>query len=884
MKRALQFLLRLFPEEFRADYGAEMTTAVHEEYRRAGNRRTRFWFDTIKDFGIAASQEHWSMILKDLQVSMRRQLVQPGFTIVAILSLALGIGANTAMFSIVHASLLNPLPFREPGQLVLLRGHVEGRDPGWTVCSADLVDWRERTNSFTQLEMMAPVDRETVSGGGAFPERIGHQAVTPGYFPMLGVQPLRGRFFTESEAHNREPVALISESYWQRHYGADPNVLGRTIAGHGKAVTIIGIVPSTYHAGPLSTGADIWVPIDLKPGSEWVQRKIPWMFAAARIKSGVQLETARAELKGIASQLAQEYPGSNKNWTVSIEPLQEALTGELREILTPLVAAAAFVLLIACLNVANLLLARGAARRRELAMRAALGASRERLLRELLADGVVLAVPGVLLGLGVAWAGVRLFLGLWADFTYADQITLQLPVLAFAAATGAFTAITAASLPAWQASKADVTDALKQGGGGAAGVRRPWLRNGLVVVEIGLAVTLLMCAGLMLNTVRRLQSSVLGFDPAGVVTMHLDMAGHRYASLAPTRDIDMRHVEPAVTQFYDQLLAELRANGWAKEAALAAALPTTFGGAVGVPFQIAGRNEEKPLSAQLNCVTEGYFSLLRIPVVKGRAIGAQDRAGTQWVAVINEALAARYFGEEDPIGKYLTIATTEQEQPRLIVGVVADHKRNGQRSDTPDEIYMSFAQQPRLIPGDHQALRLRPYLAVRTGLEMKAVEDTVRRISMRLDPSLAIYETRMLEDHVADGSRLESMYLRLLGIFGGLALVLAAVGVFGLMHYSVADRLQEIGIRIALGAQKNQVLRMVMSRGLILTACGLSLGAVGGVAGVLLIESLLFGFGRADLVTSAGVAVLMTAVALAACYIPARRATAVDPMIALRSE
>jgi putative ABC transport system permease protein len=861
-----------------------MASAFRDEYRRAGDRRLRFWLDTFRDFSFAAIQEHWTMTFADLRVSMRRQFAQPGFTIVAILSLALGIGANTAIFSIVYASILNPLPFREAGRLVMLKGHVEGRDTGWTVYSADLVDWRERTNSFTQLEMVTGTDRVTVSGGGAFPERIGKQNVTPGYFPMLGVQPLRGRFFTDAEARSREPVALIGESYWQRHYGGDPAILGRTIAGNGAQYTIIGIVPSTYRAGLLSTGAELWLPIDLKPGSEWVQRKVPWIFAAGRLRDGVALETAQVELKGIARQLAQDYPVSNRNWTVTVQPLQEALNGPFREILVPLVAAAAFVLLIACLNVANLLLARGATRRRELAMRAALGASRERLLRELLADGVVLAVPGVLLGLGVAWAGIRIFLGLWGNFAFADQVTLNLPVLGFAAAAGVFTAIAAAVLPAWQASKTDVTEVLKQGGRGSAGVQRPWLRNGLVVMEIGLAVTLLMCAGLMLNTVRRLQASALGFDPGGIVTMRLDMSGERYAPSAPKRDIDMRYVEPAVNQFYEQLLEELRGNGWAKEAVLAAGLPMAPSGGASGSLRISGRTDETPLSALLNCVTEGYFSLLRIPVVKGRAIGAQDRAGTQWVAVINEALAVRYFGGEDPIGKYLTVATTEEEQPRMIVGVVANHKRFGQRLDTPPELYMSFAQQPRLIPGNNQGLRLRPSLAVRTGLEMKAVEEAVRKISMRLDASLPIYEVRMLEDHVADRSRLESIYLQLLGIFSGLALALAAVGVFGLMHYAVADRLQEIGIRIALGAQRKHVLSMVLSRGLVLTVCGLAAGAAGATAGTRLIERHLYGVGRADPVTGLGVAILMTGVALAACYIPARRATAVDPMVALRSE
>lgn len=882
-ERALRFLLRLFPEEFRAEFGDEMAAAFRAERRRAGG--WRFWVDALRDFSLAAVQEHWTMTLTDLRVSARRQMAQPGFTLVAILSLALGIGANTAIFSILYGSVLQKLPVRDVDRVVMFEAVQDGKNTGIAVYSADFVDWRERARSFSQMEMMTGMDRVTVAGGGgAYPERIGKQNVTPGYFSLLGVQPLRGRLFTEEEARRGEKTAVLSESYWKRRYGGDPAVLGQTMVWGGQQSVIVGIVPAAHRLGPLTHGVDFWIPINLTPGSEWVQRKVRWMMAVGRLKDGVTLAGAQAEMRSLAAQLEQEYPVSNRKLSATVEPIQDVLTVYMRSFLVPLAGAAAFVLLIACLNVANLLLARAATRRRELALRAALGAGRTRLLREMLADGVVLAAPGVLLGIGVAWGGIRFFLHMWGEFAYAERVALHWPALIFAVVAGTATALFASLLPAWQASKTDVMDAMKDGGRGMAGGTRNWVRNGLVVAEIGMAVMLLMGAGLMLHTVQRLQGESLGFKAEGLATMRVDLAGPRYAISAPTRDMDMRYVEPATYQLYSQLLEEVRALGWAKDAVLASSLPMVFGGGGNGAFRIAGKTDDAPAPAVMNCVSDGYFSLLGIPVVKGRGIGAQDQAGGQWVAVINQTAADKYFAGVDPVGQYLTVASTEEERPRLIVGVVASHKRFGPKADLMPEVYMSFAQQPRLIPGNYQAMRLRPVLAVRTGVELHAVEDAVRQILLRLDPSLPIYNVKMLQDYVVEASRLEWILLRLLGVFGGLAVVLAAIGVFGLMHYSVAERTQEIGIRVALGAQAGQVVRMVLRQGVLLTLAGLALGACGAAMGTRLIERYLYGAQGLDLGTAGGVAVLMTAVALAACLIPARRAVRVDPVTALRAD
>ncbi|MGH9720982.1 MAG: ABC transporter permease [Bryobacteraceae bacterium] len=884
-KRIFRLLLKLFPAEFRSGYGGELTTVFCDQYQRtAGWPRLRLWMDTVADLSACALKEHRTMTLNDLRISFRRQRKQPAFTAIAIASLALGIGANTAIFSVIHATMLAPLPFREPDRLMMLWGRPDGRESRNPVYTADFVDWRERAASFEQMEMMTSPDRVTVSAGAGYPERLGMQNVTPGYFRMLGIRLRLGRVFSEEEARARDRhVALISESYWKRRFGGDPEILGQDIRINGLPRTIVGVVPAEYQAGQLTHQADLWLPVNLAPGSEWVQRSLPWVLAAGRLRNGVALEQAQTEMKGLAAQLAQAYPSSNKNWTVFVEPLRDALGGRYRTLLFPLMAAVGFVLLIACANVANLLLARAAERRRELALRAALGAGRERLIRELLADGFALAVPGGLLSLGVAWLGIRVFIALSTGFPEANRVNLNLPVLAFTAAVALLTALVAGLIPAWLASGASVVDALKEGGRSSAGARRTMVRNALVVAEMGLAVVLLVGAGLMLNTVMRLQGVALGFDPSRVVTLRFDMAGQRYARLAPRRDIDMRYVEPPVNQFYEQLLSELRGQGWLEGVALASGVPMAPGGGSGGPFTIAGRPEERP-NAPFNCVSEGYFALLRIPVLKGRTIGQQDSAGSPWVAVINEALAQRYFPNEDPLGKYITIATTEQEQPRLIVGIVANHKRFAQRADYFPEIYMSFAQQPRLIRGNHQSLRLRPTLAVRTSLGPAAVEDAVRKIVARLDSELLVHDIKRLVDSVADRSGLERFYLRLLGLFAALALALAAVGVFGLMHHSVAERVHEIGIRMALGAETTNVLWMILRRGLALAGAGVVFGVAAAVAATRLIERFLYGVQRTDALTLGAVAAVMIAVAVAACYIPARRAMAVDPIVALRQE
>lgn len=887
--RFIGLLLRLFPEDFRADYGHEIRTAFFDQHRNTrGWCRFRLWLDTLADFSAGAFKEHWTMTLTDLRISIRRQWLQPGFTAVAILSLALGIGANTSIFSVIHATLLTPLPFREASRLVMMWSRQAGTEFRSSVYTADLVDWRKMARSFEQMEMVTGLSRGTVTGGGAYPERVGLQNVTPGYFPMLGLKPVIGRYFSEEEVLGREEqVAVLAESYWRRRFGADPGVLGKNLVLNGAARTIVGVAPTEYRAGILSGGVDIILPIDLSPASEWVQRQVRWVLAVGRLKEGVRMEQAQVEMETIAARLEKAYPDSNKNWTVFLEPLKDAVALSWRLVLIPLMAAVGFVLLIACANVASLLLARAATRRRELALRSALGASRNRLVRELLADAVVLAVPGAVLGLAVALGGMRLFLFFHGDFEQAERLGLSWPVLGFTAGIALLTSVLAGVMPAWQASRTDVVDALKEGGRGSAGGPRTVVRNGLVVVEIALAVILLIGAGLMLQTVRRIQAVPLGFDPERIVTVRLDVSGKRYTSLAPKQDIDMRYVEPAVTQFYDQLLEQVRSQRWVKQAALASAFPLAPNGASGGAFTILGRPDPPPQerpAAQFNCVSDGYFSILRIPVLRGREIALSDRGSAPWVAVVNETFAKRFFADKDPIGEQILIRTTADEQPRRIVGIVADHKRNAQRIPPAPEIYMSLAQQPRLIRGNFQGLRLRPTLAVRGSLDVSAADAAIRKIAGGLDPDLPVIDPELLATYVERHSGLQRFYLRLLSLFAGLALILAAIGVYGLMHYAVADRTHEIGIRMALGARRSDVLRMILHRGVVLALTGLLIGIAGSLAATRLIERFLWNVQRTDVVTMAAVAAVMIAVTTGACYIPARRAMAVDPMQALRQD
>ncbi|MEX2264282.1 MAG: ABC transporter permease [Bryobacteraceae bacterium] len=826
-------------------------------------------------------------MVRDLVHSFRRLLGHPGIAAIAILSLALGIGANTTMFSLVYASLLRPLPYPDGDRLVMIFTtalNSPNRDNRGGATTADFLDWRAQSKTLEDWQMFGGGGGVTATGVG-LPERITFQHVTPGLLGSLGVRPLIGRLFEPGEEAERP--ALISEAYWRRRFGAEAGVLGRRLTVDGNVFTIIGVVPAGFELFGEPSSTDFWNTIDLSAGSQWMQRSVPWLAATAKLKPGVSLDQAQSELSGIAANLARAYPDTNLHRGVAVTPMLEARNGRLGSILYPLFGAVGFVLLIACINVANLLLARATARRREISVRAALGASRNRLMREFLSDGLVLAVPGIVAGLALAYGGIALFRAVAPQgFPGAGLVELNLPALSFTAAAGALAGVLAALFPALDGSKADVTEALKEGARGSAGRKRQRLRSSLVAGEIALAMILLVGAGLAINSFLRLQNHGLGFDPHNVTVAQLHLTGKRYMTDAPQREIDIRYVEPAVARFSEHLLREVSTVPGVENAALAGNVPMGPGASPGVRIRVAASSasDAELRRAEMNVVTAGFFDTLSIPLRRGRYLSDRDVEGGAWVAVVNEAFVREFFPGGDAVGQVITLVAGPDERPREIVGVIADYTQYTPRMAARPEVYTSHLQQTREIPGTFQGQRFRPKLLVRSHVAGIPKAETIAKIVADFDKDLAIFDVKTLQQHVAMRGAPARFYANALGLFSAIALVLAAIGIYGLMNYSVTDRFHEIGIRLSLGASRPQIIWLIVSYGVKLASAGLVLGIAGALVATRLLDAMLFGVKPWDPFTFLLVTGFLLAVAVTACVIPAMRATVIDPVVALRQE
>jgi putative ABC transport system permease protein len=606
----------------------------------------------------------------------------------------------------------------------------------------------------------------------------------------------------------------------------------------------------------------------------------------------VTLEQAQAELSAIAAGLSRIYPESNAQRAVALTPMMEARSGDAGAIFYPLLGAVAFVLLIACTNVANLLLARAASRRREISVRAALGAARSRLMREFLADGVVLAAPAVLAGLALAYGGLALFRAAAPEgFPGVATVRVNLAVLWFTVAAGSVAGVFSAMVPALQGSQADLTESLKEGARGSVSRKRQRFRSSLVAGEVGLALILLAGAGLMIGTVRRLQNHAPGFDPAGVTVAQFHLTGPRYMTNAPQREIDMRNVEPAVALFFEHVLREVRTLPGVERTALAGSVPMgPVSGAPGVRIRMAGASEpdDQLRSSIYTPVTSDYFETLRIPLRRGRYLNEHDTASGQWVAVVNETFARQFVPAGKAIGQIITIAAPGmapvEERPRRIVGVIADHTQYTARIPPQPEVYTSYFQQPSVIPGTMQGQRFRPSLVMRSRPAGGINPEAISRIVADFDRQLAVSGVKTLEAHIAGRSAPMRFYAYTLGLFATAAIALAAVGIYGLMHYSVSDRMHEIGIRVSLGASRRRVVWLIVSHGLKLAGIGIALGIAGALATTRLLERFLFGIQPWDPLTFSFVTAAVLAVAVASSAVPAWRTARVDAAIALRRE
>ena len=818
---------------------------------------------------VTREQWGWSSLerlVRDGRFAVRALAKNPGFAGAAILALALGIGANTAILSVVDAVLLRPLPYADPGRLVVILHR--GENP---VAPANFLDWRRQSRSF---EAMGAAEYWTPNLTAAEnPEKLWALRMTADVLPMLGVRPLLGRFFTrEEEAAGKDRVAVIGHRLWRRRFGSDPGVIGRAISLNGEPYTIVGVMPEAFRFAPFwATNSDLWAPLAF--GERAGSRESSSLRVFARTKSGVSLPAAAAEMAAITGRLEREFPGTNRD--VRVISLQEKVVGTVRPALLVLLGAVGLVLLIACANVAHMLLARAAARQREIAVRAALGATRGRLIRQTLTESLVLALAGSAAGVALAAYGLRVLVALGpATIPRLADVGLDGRVLLATLAVSMLTGIGFGLAPALQASAVRVQDALKEGGRSGEGRERSRLRRVFVASEVALALVLLVGAGLMIRSFAALRAIDPGFDPRNVVTMVVSVGGTKEAE--PGR----RAV------FYGELLDRVRALPGVRAASLINHLPLA-GDIWGWPFAVEGRPRpragESP-TATYRVVFPGYFRAMGIPLLRGRDIAAGDTLAAPGVVVINEFMARRHWPGEDPIGRRIALDDPREDPAWMtVVGVVRDAVRSDWSSAPEEESYLPFLQSKLYLesPGNHVAYMT---LVARTEGDPAAAAASLRAAAWSFDRSLPISEVQTMERVVADATAGPRFQMLLLGIFAAVAAILAAVGIYGVMSYAVSRRAREIGVRMALGAGARDVLRLVVGEGMSVAIGGAAAGLAGALVLTRLMRSLLYGVSSTDPVTYAAVALLLLAIALSASYFPARRAARIDPIVALRQD
>ena len=857
----------------RSDFEAEMDEEfrAHIELRtedliRAGlspanaARKARLEFggqERFKEEGRASrGLRPFDELRGDLRYAARSLRNSPGFTVAVVLTLALGIGASSAMFTVVDAVLLRPFGFADPERLLVLSERTpDGQEN--SVSAANFFDWREQNRSFQALAGWS--DGERIFTGRGEPEELSTRLTTGNYFAVLGARPLIGRTYAEGE--ETENVVVLSHRLWQRRFGGDPAILGRTITLDDEPVTVLGVMSPDLPS--LGAKPDLWAPRDIDP--EWRGR---FLNVIGRLKPGVTREQAHSEMATIGQRLAEAYPAFNKGWGINVRSLPEAVSGEVRPALLVLLGAVGFLLLIACANVANLLLSRAAARRREVAVRRALGATRGRLVRQLLTESIVLATLAGSLGLLVAIAGTRLLVRRMPPglaLPRLDEIGVDLRVVAFTAGTSLLTGIVFGLAPALFSSSVGPGETLRDATRGTTtGGERGRVRGALVVTEVALALMLLVGAGLLARSFQKLLSVDTGVQTEGVLTMRVAATSARYEQSA------------AVLNFTGDLQQRLAALSGARAVGISSpGIPFT-GNRSGMGFQRDDRPPppvgEEP-AADIRIVGGDYHQALGIPLLRGRALDARDTETSPDAVVINEALARRHFPGENPVGRRITFEWYDTLRAE-IVGVVGSTREMGPAEEPSPAIYIPFRKRPAAVF----------HVVVRTAGDPEALADDARAVVRSLDPNLPIAEIRTLEQIAGANIARPRLNLLLLGGFAILALLLAAIGLYGVIAYSVAQRRAEIGVRVALGASRPDVLRLIVGQGVRLTLAGLVVGLVGALVLTRLMSSLLFGVEPTDPLTLATVAAFLAGVALLASWIPAHRAAATDPAIALRAE
>ena len=817
----------------------------------------------VEPFALGARRKNMlGNLWQDLRYGLRLIRKNPGFSLVVVLTLAVGIGANTAIFSVVNAVMLRPLPFRDPDRLVRLNeSNPERGWPTFAVSHPNFLDWRERNQTFAAMAATAGASASLGTPGQV--EVVRGSAVTVDFLTVLGTSPLMGRNFLpeEDKPGGNTRVVMITYGSWQRRFGADPDVIGKTITINDNAFTIVGVLPESFGWG---TGSNFELLLPLAPDPQR-SRGDHRLMVIGKLKEGVSREQALTEMNAIAAQLADQYPESNKGWLVTGQSFYDWLIPEqIRRSLILFLGAVGFVLLIACSNVANLMLARANARQKEISIRIALGAGRWRIGSQLLVEAWSLAMISGIAGLGVAWLAMKALRALNpGDVPRLDELSIDGRVLGFSLLISLLTGVLFGLAPAIHAARTNLNEMLKEGGRSVTGGRvRQRIRSALVTAEVGLSVALLVSAGLLLRSFWRLQDVNPGFKPDHLLTMRVSLPRNRYPE------------NPQAWGFYKRFMEEAGALPGVESVAVTSGVPMGGGNTAGEV-----RVEGKPAadgtqpSADWRIVSPGYFRTMGIPL-RGREFEERDNNDSQQVTIISEEMARRYWPGEDPIGKSVMLMSFGNK-PFTVVGVAGDVRTESLESDSAPMAYASTPFAAGWNPMN---------LVIRTSGEPAAQVSGIRGVLGSIDPNLAVYDVRSVDEILSNslGSRRFTMFL--LGVFAGVALLLACVGLFGVMAYIVSQRTHEIGVRLALGASQGAVFRLIIGRGMALASVGSALGLAGAWAIGRFLESMLYQIKPTDPTTLAIAPVVLLAVALLACYVPARRAMKVDPMVALRYE
>lgn len=860
--RLYSLLLHLYPASFRIEYGEEMRTVFARERRDAEGISgvAALWVSTIFEVAFNAAAVHTDILRQDLKYAARTLADARGFTLTAVLVVALGVGANTAVFSLVDQVMIRPLPFAEPGRLVKL-WEIH---PGYSrleLSPANYRDWKAMSHSFESMAAFTAVSHNLVGQGE--PERVETEHVSAGLFPLLGAQPLMGRLFTAEEDQPDAPRTLVlGYGLWQAAFGGDPGVIGRNVLLDDTSYAVIGIMPADFHFP--DSEAELWMPLRLAE-SDFQDRNDNYLQAIGRLRRGVSLGQARADMAVVSAQLERRYPRENERTGANVIALRDEVSQQSRLLLVVLAGAAVCVLLIACTNLAGLLLARALARRKELAVRAAMGAGCERLMRQLITESLILAALGGGLGVLLCRMALPLLVRLVpATLPIARTPVLDLRILLFAAALTGITGIAFGLVPAVRVSRNAGFDDLREGAR-SGGARKERLRAMLVTAEVAVTLMLMVGSGLLIRALWRIQAVDPGFRSDGVLTLRTWLPWPRYQAAAQR------------AAFYNRVLEEVRQLPGVRNAAYISFLPMTMTGGIW-PVSVNGDTRERTAAhtASLRFVTPGLFDTLGIPVLLGRNVEESDTVDRPFVAVVSESFVRRYWPGRDPLGRHFEMGLHD----RMVVGVVGDIRVRGLERESEPQVYLPYRQVP-----DGWLIYYPPKdLAVHSSGNPWSLAPAVRRIVRQADPRQPVSDVRLLSDIVAAQTAPRVTQLRVLGAFAAIAFLLAAVGIHGLLAFAVSQRTREIGVRVALGAGPAAILRMVVAQGLWSAGVGIAGGAALGFVAGQVLKTLLAGVRPADPATflaAGGLCLIMT---LAGCLAPALRALRVDPTTAMRAE